>query len=215
MDGAINPNMGLSFFVFSRKTLPSIINFPLITFYISIIYVVAKLFRTSLVPISAAVIINDAPFPEDILMLCETIKLYRLKGRLDDEEELFFLLIDIMRSPQVLKAICGDSTKTLEKQIEQEQREESLKVDRERRWRQLAVTADGATSGAPTREAGHNGGTPGRMVESARVESREDDLRRRNIGGVMRQKTGSGVSTGSGSGVEKEKSFGMMRRISS
>lgn len=106
---------GLSFFVFSRKTLPSIINFPLVTFYISIIYVIAKLFRTGLVPISAAIFINDAPFPEDILMLCETIILYRLKGRLDDEEELFFLLIDIMRSPQVLKAICGDSTKTLEK----------------------------------------------------------------------------------------------------
>lgn len=92
-------NCGLSFFVFSRKTLPSIINFPLITFYISIIYVLAKLFRTGLVPITAAIVINDAPFPEDILMVCETIKLYRLKGRLDDEEELFFLLIDIMRSP--------------------------------------------------------------------------------------------------------------------
>lgn len=70
-----------------------------------------------MVPITAAILINDSPFPEDILMLCETIKLYRLKGRLDDEEELFFLLIDIMRSPQVLKAICGDSTKILEKQL--------------------------------------------------------------------------------------------------
>lgn len=30
---------------------------------------------------------------------------------LKKEEELFFLLIDIMRSPVILKAICGDSIK--------------------------------------------------------------------------------------------------------
>lgn len=31
---------------------------------------------------------------------------------LKKEEELYFLLIDIMRSPVILKAICGDSIKT-------------------------------------------------------------------------------------------------------
>lgn len=129
---------GLSFFVFSRKTLPSIINFPLITFYISIVYVIAKLFRAGMVPITAAIFINDSPFPEDIIMLCETIKLYRLKGRLDDEEELFFLLIDIMRSPQVLKAICGESTKVLEKQLIAEKEAKKEKEAREVKWRELA-----------------------------------------------------------------------------
>lgn len=124
--------------MFSRKTLPSIINFPLVTFYISIIYVIAKLFRTAMVPISAAVFINDSPFPEDVLMLCETIILYRLKGRLDDEEELFFLLIDIMRSPQVLKAICGDSTKTLEKQLKWEEKQEKDREAKEAKWRGMA-----------------------------------------------------------------------------
>lgn len=44
-------------------------------------------------------------------MLCETIHLYRLKQMLHEEEELYFLLIDIMRSPQIFKAICGDSIK--------------------------------------------------------------------------------------------------------
>jgi len=119
-EGSIDNREGLSFFLLSRKTLPSIINFPLVTFYISIIYVIAKLFRSGLVPVTAATFVNDSPFPEDVLMLCETIALYRLKGRLADEEELFFLLIDVMRSPQVLKAICGDSTKTAEKQLVQE-----------------------------------------------------------------------------------------------
>ena len=55
--------------------------------------------------------ILDAPHPDDIMMLCETIHLYRLKQMLVEEEELYFLLIDIMRSPQVLKAICGETKK--------------------------------------------------------------------------------------------------------
>ena len=70
----------------SRKTLPSYINYPLLTFYISIIYVIAKLFRTGMVPITAAIFINDAPLPDDLLMLCDTITLYRLKNNLIEEE---------------------------------------------------------------------------------------------------------------------------------
>lgn len=33
-----------------------------------------------------------------------------------EEEELYFLLIDIMRAPQVFKAITSDSIKTIEKE---------------------------------------------------------------------------------------------------
>jgi len=110
----------MSFFVMSRKTIPSIINYPLVTFYISIIYVIARLFRTGLVPITGDIYINDSPNPDDILMLCETIIIYRLKGNLAQEEELYFLLIDIIRSPHVLKAISGDSIKSLKKQEDQE-----------------------------------------------------------------------------------------------
>lgn len=83
----------------SRKTLPSYINYPLLTFYISIIYVIAKLFRTGMVPITAAIFVNDAPLPDDLLMLCETITLYRLKDNLVEEEYLYYMLIDILRSP--------------------------------------------------------------------------------------------------------------------
>lgn len=152
---------GLSFFVFSRKTLPSIINFPLITFYISIVYVIAKLFRAGMVPITAAIVINDSPFPEDILMLCETIKLYRLKGRLDDEEELFFLLIDIMRSPQVLKAICGDSTKILEKQLIAERKAKKEREAKEARWRESA-SQQYPTAEFPKQKLASFGSTPQR-----------------------------------------------------
>jgi len=115
----------------SRKTLPSILNLPLVTFYISIIYVIAKLFRTSMVPVTASIFINDSPNPDDLLMLCETITLLRLKGKYVEEEELFFLLIDIIRSPQVLKAIAGDSIKTEEIQRKRLEIEASAKEKQE------------------------------------------------------------------------------------
>jgi len=104
--------LGVSLFIVSKRALPSFLTYPLLTFYISIIYVLAKLFRGAFVPITASIFINDAPNPDDILMLCETIILYRLKEMLAEEEELFFLLVDIMRSPQVFKSICGESNKT-------------------------------------------------------------------------------------------------------
>ena len=105
---------GISFFVMSRRVLPSYLNLPLLTFYISIIYVISKLFRSGFVPVTSQIYITDAPAPDDILMLCETIHLYRLKRMLTEEEELYFLLIDIMRSPQIFKAICGDSIRARE-----------------------------------------------------------------------------------------------------
>jgi hypothetical protein len=107
---------GLSFFIISKRILPSsIVSLGLISFYITIIYALSKVFRAAMVPITSSIFITDAPSPDDILMLCETIHLYRLKHMLVEEEELYFLLIDIMRSPQIFKAICGDSIKTKDK----------------------------------------------------------------------------------------------------
>jgi len=113
--GQSSENQGLGLFVISRKALPAFLTYPLLTFYVSIIYVLATLFRKGLVPITWATYINDAPDPDDVLMLCETINLYRLKERLVEEEELFFLLKDILRSPEFLKAISGDTIRTLAK----------------------------------------------------------------------------------------------------
>lgn len=111
---------GLSLFIISRRVLPSYLSLPLVSFYISIIYVISQLFRRIFVPRVSEYFIEDAPNPDDILMLCETINLYRLKGRHKEEEELYFLLIDIMRNPQVFKVISGESKKSDPLAINQE-----------------------------------------------------------------------------------------------
>ena len=82
-------------------------------------------------PNTNEIFITDAKDPVDMLMLCEVIHLYRLKQMLIEEEELYFLLIDIMRSPQVFKAITSDSIKTVEREeqakIEMKKRKENIK----------------------------------------------------------------------------------------
>lgn len=74
-------------------------------------YAVFKLLRPALVPMTDAIPITDARDPHDLLMLIETIQVCRATKQLKKEEELFFLLIDIIRNPVVFKHICGDSTK--------------------------------------------------------------------------------------------------------
>ena len=51
---------GVSFFVLSRKTLPSYINYPLVSFYITIVYAIGRLLRSGLIPLTDAIIIEDA-----------------------------------------------------------------------------------------------------------------------------------------------------------
>jgi hypothetical protein len=74
-----------------------------------VVYAVAQLFRTIFVPLTVSIPILDARNTEQLLLLCETIHLYRLKQMLIEEERLFFLLIDIMRSPHIFKEITGNS----------------------------------------------------------------------------------------------------------
>ena len=78
-------------------------NYSLISFYIVIIYTISKLIRLGFVPVTSAIFINDAPNPDDLLDLCEIIHLFRMKEMFYEEEELYFLLIDIMRSPEIFK----------------------------------------------------------------------------------------------------------------
>ena len=75
------------------------------------VYAIAKLFRSGFVPITDQIVITDAKDPTQILLLCETIHLYRLKQMLKEEEKLYFLLMDIMRSPHIFKEITGSSIK--------------------------------------------------------------------------------------------------------
>lgn len=53
----------------------------------------------------------DAVNTEELIMVCQCIYIYRKQNNLKNEEELYMILIDIMRSPETLKSITGTSLK--------------------------------------------------------------------------------------------------------
>jgi hypothetical protein len=64
---------GFGFFIFSAKTLPNIFadyGTSIVVFYISVIFVIAAVFRSTFVPKSNEIFITDAPYTDDILKIC-------------------------------------------------------------------------------------------------------------------------------------------------
>lgn len=106
--------MSVAMFIFSRKKFPEALAFlsgGIFVVYISFVYLAGKSIRSGMVPLTSQIVITDARNPHNLLKMIESIQLYRLMGDLKKEEELFYLLIDILRNPVVFKAICGDSTR--------------------------------------------------------------------------------------------------------
>ena len=72
---------GFGFFVFTSKTLPNLFadyGTSIIVFYISVIFVIAAVFRSAFVPRTDEIFIVDAPYTEDILKICQSIHIYRV-----------------------------------------------------------------------------------------------------------------------------------------
>jgi piezo-type mechanosensitive ion channel component 1/2 len=101
--------LGLSFFTISEKFSPMTFNFSVITFYISVVGLAGRLLRYFLAGPSN-LIMTEMPNPEPIINLSNGIYLSRMTGDLLREEELYYELVDIIRSPEMLKLITGRSS---------------------------------------------------------------------------------------------------------
>jgi len=73
--------------------------------------VIGKLIRGVLVIGGNRIFIYEIPNTEQLLMLCECVYIYRLRSELEKEEELYFTFVDVMRSPEMIKAITGSAIK--------------------------------------------------------------------------------------------------------
>ena len=102
---------GISFYTISNKIAPSYFRYSVLTFYISIVLVIGKLIRNVIVIGGNRIFIFEIPNSEALLMLCECVYIYRLRSQLDKEEELYFTFVDIMRSPEMIKAMTGTALK--------------------------------------------------------------------------------------------------------
>ena len=50
----------------------------------------------------------DIPYPDNLIRMCEAIIVARVEKDLVREEMLYFELIDLLRSPEMVKHITGD-----------------------------------------------------------------------------------------------------------
>ena len=101
---------GVRFFTVSDQYSEVTMNISIITFYISIVYVVGALIKYSTRGSGMNVIMTDMRITKDLQILCEGIYISRMIGRFNKEEELYFELIDILRSPEIIKMITGSSS---------------------------------------------------------------------------------------------------------
>ena len=79
-----NSNLtGVAFYTFSSKIAPSYFKFSIITFYISIVLVIGKVFRGVCIIGGNRIFIWEIPNSEKLLLLCECVYIYRMRSQLD------------------------------------------------------------------------------------------------------------------------------------
>jgi piezo-type mechanosensitive ion channel component 1/2 len=119
---ALNVNrQGLLFITFSDLISDNLFDATsILGFYFGVAVIVGQTLRKIVMFDSDRIIITEIPDPDPIRNLIKAIYMQRLEQNLKKEEELWFILVEIMRSPEMIKAICGSSLRAplVQKKIE-------------------------------------------------------------------------------------------------
>ncbi|CAG9318174.1 PIEZO2_4 [Blepharisma stoltei] len=103
--------VGMNIVTISENYSPVAFGFSVITFYVSVVWLLGRIIRATLASGgSTGVLLTDMPDPEPLINLCSGVYLSRMTGDLLREEELYYELIDILRSPEVTKMLTGRSS---------------------------------------------------------------------------------------------------------
>ena len=87
-------------------------NLEAITFYVSLVYLIARLPRSVTGNATDNLTMTEIQNPRYLIDLCEGIYVARMTGDLVREETLYYELMDIMRSPELIKMVTGRSAKS-------------------------------------------------------------------------------------------------------
>ena len=101
---------GIQIYVISEKYSPVTFNFSVITFYISVVYLIGKILRVIVSVGADNIPLVDMPNPDALINICSGVYISRMNGDLEKEEVLYYELIDILRSPELMKMIGGSSS---------------------------------------------------------------------------------------------------------
>ena len=100
---------GIKFHVFSDQVSSTTYSYSVLTFYIAFVLVVGNYVRNFFTGQPEKISLTEMPNNEELLNLCEGIKVSRNSFNFEEEEKLYYILIEIMRSPDYLRLLTNSS----------------------------------------------------------------------------------------------------------
>ena len=111
-------NGGIIFHVFSDKVSSTISGYSVLTFYVSFILLAGTYVRNFFSGAAEKITLTELPNPEAIINLCEGILVSRYSFDYEQEEKLYYILMELMRSPDYIKILTESSIEQFEKRRE-------------------------------------------------------------------------------------------------
>ena len=105
----INNIEGVEFLTFTDLFSSVLFGYDVITFYITFIFVSGKIIRAIFLGEAERVIYTEMVNQNKLFSVCEGIKISRMRKNYLQETKLYFLLIEMMRSPEIIKNMTQSS----------------------------------------------------------------------------------------------------------
>ena len=100
---------GIEFLTFTDLFSSVIFGYDVITFYITFIFVSGKIIRALFLGQAERIIYTEMVNQTKLFSVCEGIKISRMRKNYLQEEKLYYLLIETMRSPEMIKNMTQSS----------------------------------------------------------------------------------------------------------
>ena len=128
---------GAEFHAFNDIISETISGYSVLTFYFTFILVAGTYIANFLASEPEKIMFTDLPNPKEIVKLCEGIKIARYSYDFRKEEELYTILIELMRTPDYLKRLTQSSIDNfdLRKQKLVDDKEEGNEMKKEQKKR--------------------------------------------------------------------------------
>ena len=104
-----NKTEGIKFHVFSDKVSSQTFSSSALTFYVAFVLVIGNYVRNFFSGQPEKISLTEMPHNDELLDLCEGIKVSRYSFNFEEEEKLYYILIEIMRSPDYLRLLTSSS----------------------------------------------------------------------------------------------------------
>ena len=102
-------NEGIKFVTFSDLYSEVTFGYDVLTFYVTFVIVAGRVIRAIFLGNAERIMYIQMVNPNRLFALCEGIKISRIRNDFLQEEKLYYLLIDLMRSPEIIKNMTQSS----------------------------------------------------------------------------------------------------------